>query len=199
MERFKRVLVWLEFTLALFGCIYLARAFVSGRIVALVVTEANLTAIALVAAVSALVPGVPLGIAYGVTLPRPILGRALTVAVGASVLELAFATYSVNWWEFVSWWVLPLECATLVICVPAAAWAGAAAFAPDGDAPALQPGQPFDRLIGPVEDEDGLVEHAPERDQAARVDLVGETALDEADVHGELRVGQPPEVLERAF
>jgi len=123
MERFKRVLVWLEFTLALFGCIYLARAFVSGRIVALVVTEANLTAIALVAAVSALVPGVPLGIAYGVTLPRPILGRALTVAVGASVLELAFATYSVNWWEFVSWWVLPLECAT------AAAWAGAAAFA----------------------------------------------------------------------
>jgi hypothetical protein len=129
MERFKRVLVWLEFTLALFGCIYLARAFVSGRIVALVVTEANLTAIALVAAVSALVPGVPLGIAYGVTLPRPILGRALTVAVGASVLELAFATYSVNWWEFVSWWVLPLECATLVICVPAAAWAGAAAFA----------------------------------------------------------------------
>ena len=124
MERFKRVLVWLEFTLALFGCIYLARAFVSGRIVALVVTEANLTAIALVAAVSALVPGVPLGIAYGVTLPRPILGRALTVAVGASVLELAFATYSVNWWEFVSWWVLPLECATLVVCFPAAAWAG---------------------------------------------------------------------------
>ena len=127
MERLTRALIWAEFTLALFGCIYLARAFVSGRIVALLVTEANLTAIALVAAVSALVPGVPLGIAYGSTRGRPILGTALTVAFGASLLELAFATYSVNWWEFVSWWVLPLECATLVVCFPAAAWAGAAA------------------------------------------------------------------------
>jgi hypothetical protein len=127
MNRFGRMLIWAEFTLALFGCIYLARAFVAGRIVALVVTEANLTAIALVAAVSALVPGVPLGIAYGFTRGRPILGKALTVAFGASVIELAFATYSVNWWEFVSWWVLPLECATLVVCFPAAAWAGVAA------------------------------------------------------------------------
>jgi hypothetical protein len=129
MDRLKRALIWVEFTLALFGCIYLARAFVSGRIVALVVTEANLTAIALVAAVSALVPGLPLGIGYGVTHVRPNLGRAFTVAVSASVIELAFATYSVNWWEFVSWWVLPLECATLVVCFPAAAWAGAAATA----------------------------------------------------------------------
>ena len=129
MERFWRALSWIEFTLALFGCIYLARAFIAGRIVALVVTEANLTAIALVAVVSALVPGVPLGIGYGVTHVRPILGRALTVAFGASIIELAFATYSVNWWEFVSWWVLPLECATLVVCFPAAAWAGVAATA----------------------------------------------------------------------
>ena len=88
------------------------------------VSEANLTAIALVAAVSAVLPGVPLGFAYGLIYPRPILGRALMVAIGASVIELAFASYSVNWWEFVSWWVLPLECATLVVCFPAAAWAG---------------------------------------------------------------------------
>jgi hypothetical protein len=124
MDSFKRGLAFIVFAVALFACVWLSRVSLAGRIVALVVTEANLTAIALVAAVSALLPGVPLGFAYGLIHARPILGRALMVSVGASVIELAFATYSVNWWEFVSWWVLPLECATLVVCFPAAAWAG---------------------------------------------------------------------------
>jgi len=126
MSGFKRVLVWLVFAFVLFACMWLTRVFLAGRIVALVVSEANLRAIALVSAVSALTPGVPLGFAYGLIFPRPILGRALAVALGASVIELAFNTYIVNWWEFVSWWVLPLECATLVVCFPAAAWAGSA-------------------------------------------------------------------------
>ena len=126
MSGLKRVLVWLVFALVLFACMWLTRVFLAGRIVALVVSEANLRAIALVSVVSALAPGVPLGFAYGLIFSRPILGRALAVALGASVIELAFATYTVNWWEFVSWWVLPLECATLVVCFPAAAWAGSA-------------------------------------------------------------------------
>ena len=124
MDRVKRVLAFVVFAVALFACVWLSRVSLAGRIVALVVTEANLTAIALVAVVSALLPGVPLGFAYGLTHASPVLGRAFTVAIGASVIELAFATYSVNWWDFVSWWVLPLECATLVVCFPAAAWAG---------------------------------------------------------------------------
>jgi uncharacterized membrane protein YfcA len=40
------------------------------------------------------------------------------------VLELAFASISVPWWSFVSWFVLPLECITLVVFFPAAAWIG---------------------------------------------------------------------------
>jgi hypothetical protein len=124
LDAFKRALVWFVFSAVLFACVWLSRVFLAGRIVALFVSEANLTAIALVAAASALTPGLTLGFAYGLIHERPVLGRAFTVALGASVIELALATLSVNWWEFVSWWVLPLECAVLVICFPAAAWAG---------------------------------------------------------------------------
>jgi hypothetical protein len=122
----KRPLAHVVLTLALFACLWVSRVFLSARLVGLVIPEANLWTIALVAALGALLPGVPLGLAYGLIKARPILGSALAIAAGASVLELALASWSVAWWSFVTWWVLPLECVTLMVCFPAAAWAGSA-------------------------------------------------------------------------
>jgi hypothetical protein len=50
--------------------------------------------------------------------------KALAVAAGASALEIGLASATVEWWAFLTWWVLPLECATVMLSFPAAAWAG---------------------------------------------------------------------------
>ena len=125
----KRALVYGLPALALFVCIWVTRVFLAVDIVSLFMPMAGLPAIAAVAVVGGLLPSVPLGIAYGLIGPRPIVSTAFTVAVIACLLELAFASLTVPWWSFVTWWVLPVECVIVLAMFPAAAWIGSHLFA----------------------------------------------------------------------
>jgi hypothetical protein len=129
MNRLLRALAYVVLTLVLFVSLWMSRVFLAVPVVSLFLQETSPLAIALVAAAGALLPGVLLGFAYGLIPERPVLRRALAIALGAGAIELVLASLTVNWWEFVTWWVLPLEWATLVVCFPAAAWAGSAAGA----------------------------------------------------------------------
>jgi hypothetical protein len=53
-----------------------------------------------------------------------VLGAALTVAAIACALERGFASLSVPWWSFITWWVLPTECVVMLVVFPTAAWLG---------------------------------------------------------------------------
>ena len=129
MDRLLRVIAYVVLTLVLFVSLWMSRVFLAVPVVSLLLQETSPLAIALVSAAGALLPGVLLGFAYGLIPERPVVRRALAIALGAGAVELALASLFVNWWEFVTWWVLPLEWATLVVCFPAAAWAGSAAGA----------------------------------------------------------------------
>jgi hypothetical protein len=120
----KRIVDYALPALALFACVWVSRVFASADVIALVMPLASLLAIALVGVVGGLLPALPLGLAYGLLRERPVVSAALVVASAAAVLELVFASISVPWWAFVSWFVLPLECVTLVVFFPAAAWIG---------------------------------------------------------------------------
>jgi hypothetical protein len=124
----KRALVYGLPALALFICVWTTRVFLAVDIVALFMPMTGLLAIAAVAAVGGLLPSIPLGIAYGLIRPRPILSSAFTIALTACVLELAFASLTVPWWSFLTWWVLPTECAVVAIVFPLAAWIGSLLF-----------------------------------------------------------------------
>ena len=116
-----RLLAYLVFTLALFACVWVSRVFVAAPLAALMIPLESLGAIALVAIFGGLLPGVALGLAFGLIVERPVVRKALAVAAGASVLELGLASATVDWWAFLTWWVLPLECVTLLLAFPAAA------------------------------------------------------------------------------
>ena len=88
------------------------------RSVALFMRMAGLLAIGSVAVVGGLLLSVPLGIAYGLIRARPVLGAAFKVAAIACALELGFASLSVPWWSFFTWWVLPTECLVSARSVP---------------------------------------------------------------------------------
>lgn len=111
--------------LALFACVWVARVFIAVDVVTRVLHMTGLKSIAAVAVVGALLPSLPLGLAYGLLRPRPIAAVALYVALGACILELAFASLTVPWWSFFTWWVLPLECAVVLIIFPLASMIGA--------------------------------------------------------------------------
>jgi hypothetical protein len=51
-------------------------------------------------------------------------GRGFVVALAACLLELAFASLSVAWWSFLTWWVLPVECVVVLVTFPLAAALG---------------------------------------------------------------------------
>jgi hypothetical protein len=121
----KRVLAYSLPAFALFICVWATRVFLAVEIVALVMPMSGLLAIAAVAAVGGLLPSVPLGLAYGMIRPRSI---AFKVAAAACVLELAFASLSVPWWSFLTWWVLPTECLVVLVVFPVAAWIGSHLF-----------------------------------------------------------------------
>jgi len=127
MDRLLRVIIYVVLTLVLFVSLWMSRVFLAVSIVSLFLRETSPLAIALVAAAGALVPGVLLGFAYGLIPERPVLRSALAIAVDAGAIELALASVTVNCWEFVTWWVLPVEWVALVVCFPAAAWVGSAA------------------------------------------------------------------------
>ena len=124
----KRALVYGLPALALFICVWTTRVFLAVDIVALFIPMAGLRAIAAVAVVGGLLPSIPLGFAYGLIRPRPILASAFSVALTACVLELAFASLTVPWWSFLTWWVLPTECVVVAIVFPTSAWIGTCLF-----------------------------------------------------------------------
>lgn len=119
---------WIVFTvsaLMLFACVWLTRVFLATELVAQWRTLTGLKAIAAVAVISGLLPAVVLGIVYGALIRAPAFRRALAVAAAACVLELGFASLSVPWWLFITWWVLPVECLVVLLVFPSAAWLGA--------------------------------------------------------------------------
>lgn len=111
--------------LALFACVWVTRVFIAVDLVAEVLHMTGLKSIAAVAVVGALLPSLPLGLAYGLLRPPPMAAAALRVALGACALELAFASLTVPWWSFFTWWVLPLECTVVLIIFPLASMVGA--------------------------------------------------------------------------
>lgn len=121
----RRTLVYVVLALALFACLWASRVFLAPQVVEFLMPIESILAVALVATLGGLLPALPFGIAYGLLAARPVTRKALGIAVGACVIELALASVAVPWWSFFSWWVLPLECLTLVIFFPAAAWAAA--------------------------------------------------------------------------
>jgi hypothetical protein len=121
----RRILVYVVLTVALFACVWASRVFLSPQVVELLMPVASILAVVLVAILGGLLPALPLGIVYGLLAAPPVARKALGIAVGASVVELLLASVAVPWWSFFTWWVLPLECLTLVIFFPAAAWAAA--------------------------------------------------------------------------
>src|SRR5450755_1251980 len=124
----KRSLVYGLPALALFICVWATRVFLAVDLVALFMRMAGLPTIAAVAVVSGLLPSIPLGMAYGLIRPRPIVPSAFRIALAACVLELAFASLTVPWWSFLTWWVLPTECLVVLVVFPKAAWIGSALF-----------------------------------------------------------------------
>lgn len=125
MGTLKRLLIYLLLVVALFACMWASRVFVAPWIVEQLITETTVLGVVLIAILGGLIPALPLGIAYGLLAPPPTVRKALRIALGAAVVELALASLSVPWWLFFTWWVLPLECLTLVVFFPAAAWAAA--------------------------------------------------------------------------
>jgi hypothetical protein len=120
----KETLARLALALALFACIWVSRVFLAGEVVGSVMPLAGFTAVAWIAVVGGLLPALPLGFAYGLMRTRNVLAGAMVVAVLACVVELAAASVAVPWWKFVTWWVLPLECVTVLLVFVFAAWAG---------------------------------------------------------------------------
>ena len=122
--RMKQTLASLTLALALFSCVWVSRVFLAGELVGSFMALAGRTAIALIAVVGGLLPAVPLGLAYGFLRTRNVLVGALVVAALACVFELALASVAVPWWTFATWWVLPLECLTVLPFFALAALAG---------------------------------------------------------------------------
>lgn len=120
----KRFLTHALPALALFVCVWVTRVFVAVDLVALVMPMTGLKAIAAVAILGGLLPSLPLGFAYGGLRPRPVFAAAFTVALIACLLELAFASLTVPWWSFFTWWVLPVECVVVLASFPVAAALG---------------------------------------------------------------------------
>ena len=122
----RRTLIYVVLALALFACMYASRVFLTAPIVEWLMPDPSLRRIVVVAIVDGLLPALPLGIAYGLLASSPIAWKAFGLALGASVIELSLAGWQLPWWLLSrTWWVLPLECLTLVICFPTAAWAAA--------------------------------------------------------------------------
>ena len=125
MGTLKRLSSYVVLVLALFACMWASRVFVAPWIIELLIAETTLIGVVLIAILGGLIPALPLGFGYGLLAAPPVVGKALRIALGAAVVELALASLSVPWWLFFTWWVLPLECLVLVVFFPAAAWAGA--------------------------------------------------------------------------
>jgi hypothetical protein len=123
LSRVKQTLASFALALALFVCVWVSRVFLAGEIVGSFMPLAGFAAVAWIAVVGALLPALPLGFAYGLMRTHTVLAGAIVVAVLACAFELAAASVAVPWWRFVTWWVLPLECATVLLFFVFVAWA----------------------------------------------------------------------------
>jgi hypothetical protein len=119
----NRILTFVVATLGLFACVWVSRVVLAAPIVEYFMPIKSVLAIALVAIVGGALPALLIGIAYGAIQDPPVYLKGLAVAFGASAIELVLASITVPWWSFRTWWVLPLEGATLVLCFPLIVWA----------------------------------------------------------------------------
>ena len=120
----KQVLATLALGLALFVCIWVSRVFFVGQVLGPVMPMMGLWTIALLAIVGGALPALLLGFGFGLMQHRQLLIGAGAVAALGGLLELATSAAAVPWWNFITWWVLPLECVTVLVVFVLAALAG---------------------------------------------------------------------------
>jgi hypothetical protein len=120
----KRVLTSLALALALFICIWVSRVFFTGQILGPLMPMTTLREIAWRAMIGGAIPALPLGFGYGLMRHRNVLVGAAVVALLACTIELVTSSASVPWWKFKTWWVLPLECISVVVLFVGAALVG---------------------------------------------------------------------------
>jgi hypothetical protein len=120
----KQALAGLAFGFALFVCVWVSRVFFAGNVLGPLVPLTGLAAIACITIVGGALPALPLGFGYGLMPRRNVLVGAIVVAVLACLFELATSSASVSWWNFKTWWVLPLECLTVLVVFVVAALVG---------------------------------------------------------------------------
>ena len=122
--RVRRVLTGLILGLALFTCVWVSRVFFTGQILGSLIPMSTLREIAWRAMVGGAIPALPLGFGYGLMRHRNVLLGSVLVALLACMIELATSSASVSWWNFKTWWVLPLECITVLVLFVGAALVG---------------------------------------------------------------------------
>lgn len=121
----KQGLASLALGLALFICIWVSRVFFAGQVLGPVIPMTGLGAIAVLAVIGGGLPALFLGFGYGLMRQRQLLIGAVMVAVLGCVIELGTSSAALPWWKFITWWVLPVECITVLVVFVAAALAGA--------------------------------------------------------------------------
>lgn len=114
-KRVKRALGSLALGFALFICVWVSRVFFVGQMVSLLIPLRGLAGIAWIAILGGALPSFVLGFAYGLLRQRNVLAGALVVAALACALELGVSSAAVPWWNFITWWVLPIECITVLV------------------------------------------------------------------------------------
>jgi hypothetical protein len=122
--RAKQVLASLAFGLALFICVWVSRVFFASNVLGPLIPLTGPAKVACIAIFQGAIPALLLGFGYGLMPRRNVLAGAIAVAVFACAFEFATSSASVAWWNFKTWWVLPLECLTVLIVFVVAALAG---------------------------------------------------------------------------
>jgi hypothetical protein len=120
----KQVLASLAFGLALFICVWVSRVFFARNVLGPLIPLTGSAKVACIAICQGAIPALPLGFGYGLMPRRNLLAGAVAVAVLGCALELATSSVSIAWWNFKTWWVLPLECLTVLVVFVVAAMAG---------------------------------------------------------------------------
>jgi hypothetical protein len=121
----KQVLTSVVLGLALFVCIWVSRVFFVGQVLGPVIPMTGLGAIAVLAVIGGALPALPLGFGYGLMRHRPLLVGAVAIALLGCGVDLAMMSAVLPWWTFITWWVLPIECITVLLVFVAAAFGGA--------------------------------------------------------------------------
>jgi hypothetical protein len=120
----RRVAASLALGLALFIGMRVSRVFFVTPILGPLMPLSVLWAIASIAIIAGVIPALPLGFGYGLMRHRNVLVGAVAVALLGCVLELGGSALQIPWWNFITWWVLPLECIAVVAVFVLAALLG---------------------------------------------------------------------------